>query len=85
MVGQLMRWPIGAECGLGSGKGVQSSDEAVLLAFSLLSFLRRHPQPSRSGFSQPSRRVGEPAVCCAFLSSSHEGSGGGPRLRSQQC
>ena len=26
-----MRWPVGAECGAGSGNGVQSSDEAVLL------------------------------------------------------
>ena len=76
-----MRWPVGAECGAGSGNGVQSSDEAVLLP----SFSQRHPQPSRSGFSQPSREVGEPAVCCAFLSSPHKGSGGGPRLRSQQC
>lgn len=31
-----MRRPVGAERAVGSGKGVQSSDEAVLLAFSLL-------------------------------------------------
>ena len=76
-----MSCPVGAECAAGSGNGVQSSDETVLLP----SFSQRHPQPSRSGFSQPSRGLGEPAVCCAFLSSSHKGSGGGPRLGSQQC
>lgn len=36
VAGQLMRWPVGAERAVGSGKAVQSSDEAVLLAFFLL-------------------------------------------------
>ena len=48
-----MRWPIGAERGLGSGKGVQSSDKAVLISFSLLS-LSHDGTLSPPGVASPS-------------------------------
>lgn len=73
---QLVRLPIGAECGVISWEEGQGSNKAILPKW--------YPQPSSQGFSQ-SRRDGEPVMICDLLLSSHKDCGCGPRPRSQQC